>query len=129
MKCPHDQTHLKLMANSASLSHRCPSCFGFFLSGKAVQAFKHNHESDILDLLATTAPQAESATICPSCTQSMELKHIDDIELDCCTHCGGIWFDPTELENLVDRHGHSPRNHNETIASALLDFLGALIPF
>lgn len=39
---------------------------------------------------------------CPQCRQSMETKHFDGIAVDECPRCRGIWFDPGEIDELVD---------------------------
>lgn len=40
---------------------------------------------------------------CPKCERGMERVIFDDLEIDRCTHCGGIWFDSGEAEALKDR--------------------------
>ncbi|MCF6263753.1 MAG: zf-TFIIB domain-containing protein [Xanthomonadales bacterium] len=39
---------------------------------------------------------------CPKCSGSMELVSYDKIEVDWCTDCGGLWFQPEELRALRD---------------------------
>ena len=36
--------------------------------------------------------------ICPACRSAMVIVEYDDIELDYCTACKGVWFDAGELE-------------------------------
>jgi len=38
--------------------------------------------------------------ICPKCSAEMETVHYQNIEVDRCTKCFGIWFDMLELEDL-----------------------------
>ncbi len=41
---------------------------------------------------------------CPKCQQGMVEDRHEDITIDRCTHCGGLWFDDDEahqLKNLV----------------------------
>jgi uncharacterized protein len=38
--------------------------------------------------------------ICPKCLSSMEAITFEDIEVDRCTNCRGIWFDLREEERL-----------------------------
>jgi PAT family beta-lactamase induction signal transducer AmpG len=37
---------------------------------------------------------------CPKCRADMELLTIDGVEIDRCTACRGLWFDPGETEKL-----------------------------
>lgn len=40
---------------------------------------------------------------CPKCpTSELEAVVVDDIEVDRCPSCEGIWFDKTELGHLLD---------------------------
>ena len=40
--------------------------------------------------------------ICPACKHPMVIVEHDEIELDYCTNCKGVWFDSGELELLLD---------------------------
>ena len=40
--------------------------------------------------------------ICPVCENPMVVLELDQIEIDHCLHCGGIWLDAGELELLLD---------------------------
>ena len=39
---------------------------------------------------------------CPKCSAAMELVYYSRIEVDRCTSCGGLWFQPEELKRLRD---------------------------
>ncbi len=39
--------------------------------------------------------------ICPACNNEMIVVEYNQIELDYCTSCKGIWFDNTELDLLL----------------------------
>ena len=38
---------------------------------------------------------------CPACRESMVVLELDEVEIDYCTGCGGIWLDGGELELLL----------------------------
>jgi Zn-finger nucleic acid-binding protein len=40
--------------------------------------------------------------LCPVCKESMLILELDEIEIDFCTGCDGIWLDTGELELLFD---------------------------
>ena len=42
---------------------------------------------------------------CPKCDHGMEEVTYDDITIDRCTGCQGLWFDAGELQQLKDRPG------------------------
>ena len=39
--------------------------------------------------------------LCPKCSADMETKHIDDVEIDICTGCAGIFLDDGEFESFT----------------------------
>ena len=40
--------------------------------------------------------------ICPVCENPLVFLELDQIEIDHCLHCGGIWLDSGELELLLE---------------------------
>lgn len=40
--------------------------------------------------------------ICPVCSEPMVVLELDQVEIDYCTNCGGIWLDSGELELLIE---------------------------
>lgn len=39
---------------------------------------------------------------CPSCEHSpLQINHFHGEEVDLCRHCGGVWFEKSELDNLI----------------------------
>jgi len=43
--------------------------------------------------------------ICPVCKRGMIVIEYQNIELDYCTSCKGVWFDSGELELILKLHG------------------------
>lgn len=43
--------------------------------------------------------------ICPACKHAMVIVEHENIELDYCTNCKGVWFDSGELELLLEAAG------------------------
>ena len=40
---------------------------------------------------------------CPKCDSAMEIVECDEVEIDRCTTCSGIWFDRGEAEAMSNR--------------------------
>ena len=40
--------------------------------------------------------------ICPLCKEPMVVLELDQVEIDFCVNCGGIWLDSGELELLLE---------------------------
>ena len=41
--------------------------------------------------------------LCPKCGETLDLRKVDDVEVDVCGACGGLWLDKGELEQIVSR--------------------------
>jgi Zn-finger nucleic acid-binding protein len=39
---------------------------------------------------------------CPVCKNAMIVLELNEVEVDYCTSCGGVWLDAGELELLID---------------------------
>ena len=49
---------------------------------------------------AATAPMT-----CPRCSGTLQESKVDEVSIDTCEKCGGIWLDSGELEQLTKREG------------------------
>jgi len=45
----------------------------------------------------------ENRMECPKCNGNMEVKNIENVEIDCCSKCAGVWFDQNELGKAKDQ--------------------------
>jgi len=55
----------------------------------------------------TVAAEAKAAGIstmrCPRCTGNLQASTFEQVEIDTCDKCGGIWLDSGEFEQLLKR--------------------------
>jgi len=42
---------------------------------------------------------------CPRCSADLIVIEYNDVELDCCSSCGGLWFDSGEIDVLTEKSG------------------------
>ncbi|HDP26357.1 MAG TPA: hypothetical protein ENN34_13075 [Deltaproteobacteria bacterium] len=47
---------------------------------------------------------------CPTCSRALVTLEFDELEVDYCTQCGGVWLDSGELEYLLS-NGSDPDTH------------------
>ena len=53
---------------------------------------------------------AEAATMgCPRCTGKLHSEVYDEVNIDRCDTCGGVWLDAGELEQIVGEESDSGR--------------------
>ena len=56
--------------------------------------------ADIMAASVARSPTRDLA--CPRCHRTTNAVSLGAIEVDVCSRCGGIWFDPGELEKLPE---------------------------
>lgn len=77
----------------------CPKCNGVWLDhGEINKLLKDKKLSDYLTKNIGT--QSKSKLVCPRCGGLMDLEHADDVVVDVCLTCNGVWLDAGELEDL-----------------------------
>jgi hypothetical protein len=45
---------------------------------------------------------------CPKCGQTMEVAHLEGVEIEVCPDCGGIYLDAGELDRVLDERTRGP---------------------
>lgn len=87
----------------------CPKCNGIWLDpGELGKILKNKKMTDYLTKHIGT--QSKSKLVCPRCGGLMDIESADDIEVDVCLTCRGVWLDAGELEELKSksREGFTP---------------------
>lgn len=46
---------------------------------------------------------------CPRCDGKLHADSFDDVEINRCDNCGGIWLDAGELEQIIDKENSTNR--------------------
>ncbi len=104
--CPKDwvkmeQKEVKVIGPNVTIDE-CPKCHGIFLdSGELKKLIKDKKLSDYLTKDIGT--QSKSQLVCPRCGGLMDIEKADEIEVDVCLSCGGVWLDAGELQDLRDK--------------------------
>ncbi len=80
----------------------CPKCNGIWLDkGELGKLLKDRKLTDYLTKHIGT--KSRSPMICPKCSMTMDIERADDVEVDVCLTCGGVWLDQGELEALKSK--------------------------
>lgn len=105
MICPKCHKPMDALPGGDAEIIKCGYCFGKWVGGDSLHAFLHDH-GDTSDIEAVFEEIMEldfrpGTRGCPQCPK-VRLKQVnfDDIELDYCTSCKGMFFDPGELETV-----------------------------
>jgi Zn-finger nucleic acid-binding protein len=77
----------------------CPKCEGLWLDkGEIKKLIKNKKLTDYLTKDIGT--QSKSKLICPRCGGLMDIETADEVEVDVCLTCNGVWLDKGELQDL-----------------------------
>jgi len=80
----------------------CPKCKGIWLDkGELGKMRKDRKLTEYLKIHIGT--KSRSPMVCPRCVITMDIEKADDIEVDVCLTCGGVWLDKGELEALTEK--------------------------
>lgn len=79
----------------------CPKCKGIWLDkGELGKLLKNRKLTNYLTKHIGT--KSRSSMVCPRCGMTMDIEKAEDIEVDVCLTCGGVWLDESELEKLKE---------------------------
>lgn len=79
----------------------CPKCHGiWFDKGELRKVIGDRKLTDYLTKDIGT--KTESPLVCPRCGGLMDFEHAEDVEVDVCLSCHGVWLDSGELADLQD---------------------------
>lgn len=79
----------------------CPDCYGVWLDRDELK--KLLGEKEVTDYLTKDiGTQAKSSLICPRCRNLMDIERAEQVEVDVCLKCRGVWLDQGELEGLKE---------------------------
>ena len=79
----------------------CPKCNGIWLDrGELKKLIKDKEVTDYLT--KNIGLKTRSPLICPRCRNLMDLEKAEDVEVDVCLNCRGVWLDAKELQGLKE---------------------------
>ncbi len=108
-RCPRCKVPTQRMAYEGVDVRMCGECGGYWvepMSLKAIANKRHTEWTEAVKERFLELADRSNATeklVCLSCAKTMvkeQFKEWDDIVIDLCRGCGGIWLDPGELEKI-----------------------------
>ncbi|MDY6865932.1 MAG: zf-TFIIB domain-containing protein [Halobacteriota archaeon] len=77
----------------------CPKCSGIWLDhGELNKLLRDRKLTDYLTKHIGT--KTNSKLVCPKCGALMDIEKAEDVEIDVCLSCHGVWLDQGELGKL-----------------------------
>jgi len=114
MYCPRDDFGLTNKVLSGSEVHLCTSCHGVWISKESILALAEaTHAHALAEHIADEMipKHFESGTLrCPNDATLMQFRLVDQVEIDLCPACHGVWLDKGEQETLAAQSTSRPTN-------------------
>jgi Zn-finger nucleic acid-binding protein len=104
LQCPRDQTVMDKLKVESAVVDRCPACKGTWFDQKEIRRVSGDKD---IELLATRVRQfaQPSPFACPRCGGGCVASFVEDVEVDTCTLCHGVWMDARELDEAKRQFG------------------------
>ena len=90
MRCPRDRNLLVQYKDEGTLLWRCDVCSGAFISSLPSDDSRHMHRTKI-------RPEWDPEIQCPADSTKMQGFHYQDVIVDMCEKCHGVWLDSDEI--------------------------------
>ena len=105
LTCPRDNAGLReIVVDVPGRDVRvdvCPSCGGMWLDAGELRRLTCDRRlSDYLTKDIGT--RTSSPVVCPACGHLMDVERAEDVEVDVCLECRGVWLDTGELDGLKE---------------------------
>ena len=106
MICPQGHSNFDTGVDSEQPVFNCPNCGGTWIGGRSLHGMlaSNNDSSSIEQVLDSILDLdfRESKRQCPRCRpRHLKVVVIEDTELDFCSRCKGLFFDPGELDRVL----------------------------
>ncbi len=135
MICPRCNTSMETREDDGIRSSVCPQCNGTWIGGHALaRLFERDRDAPHIEeaLEAMLGVDYHSSRrYCPQCrSRLLKAVMIDDVELDYCVSCKGLYFDQGELEQVFpgafsqSGKAASRRGPTSQFWSVILKFIG-----
>ncbi len=123
MDCPRCSSPMGEIENEGVTMDFCSDCKGlWFDAGEVASYFELSRDLPMLS--AENRQEKASDITCPRCSSGMKQMLYappNDLTIDQCTACGGMWFDKGEVRTLhrLSATLEDPRSRFAGVASAL----------
>ena len=103
--CPEDHQPLAPSDPDDHGGHRCARCAGAWLTRLQIEGIARARSLEATILLAALTQNDEGTTTltCPQDGRALNRARIEDVELDFCRDCSGVWVNHGELDKVLSR--------------------------
>jgi Zn-finger nucleic acid-binding protein len=106
IKCPKCKVYMKKeeveVPGPNMLIDFCVQCHSYWFDKGEINNYIHSRSVD-RNLRKKDGYLGWGKPACPRCGGKISLKFLEDLEVDHCDDCGGLWLDYGELKRLQDK--------------------------
>lgn len=108
--CPRDNHEMVVREAEGHIGYVCSECKGIWLSQTFLKSIKYTYHYSAENFLEELkAGQAQHSTLkCPRGCGSMVCTKANDMSIDRCDSCMGVWFDRDELQSWLAKLTKQP---------------------
>lgn len=134
MICPRCNTTMEIREHDGIRSSLCSQCNGTWIGGFALaRLFERDrdapHIEEALEAMLDVNYR-DSRRQCPACrSRYLKAVLIDDVELDYCVACKGLYFDQGELEQVFPGAFGKPGTASESSPGSASQFWAVISKF
>jgi Zn-finger nucleic acid-binding protein len=77
----------------------CPKCHGTWFDNNEFEKLLNDKKMSNY-LTKHIGTKSRSPMICPRCSMTMDIEKADEIKVDVCLNCNGVWIDENEFDAL-----------------------------
>jgi len=114
MRCPRDNQLLNRKMSERLFGNGCRKCDGIFLAGKKSFAYQNKIDKQLKEHTIQNFKIPESQLHCPDCNNIMRVTMVDNIEIDICAQCLGVWFDKSEAHAVIKKYNQNDDSEQST---------------
>lgn len=97
LACPRDGAPLQKVVVDRVTLDRCGSCHGIWFDPGELRRVAGERQVEADATRARRVPVL-SPFPCPRCKAACHVTHVQDVAVDACSACRGVWLDAGELE-------------------------------
>lgn len=138
MRCPKCKATLKRVKRADVTVDSCELCYGIWLDKgelERIASFRNKESSTAVKAINSllnkdTTAVEEQGCECPICSKTMQKIKFDtpdDLLVDKCTACAGIWFDKGELISVTDSVEHGKTKSKTGLSDKNVSLLPSIL--
>ncbi len=118
MDCPRDGSSLTILHHEHQAYEGCTACGGYFLEPQLLHESLGLNTQELAERVSDTELPV-SSLLCPKDRQPMRALVYEEVEIDLCPACAGVWLDAGELDAILARRGREQPDDGDGLSDYL----------